>query len=89
MIEAGRRGGLAQAVWGLALLVAMCILAITAARADEPYLVERVPVDVTAANAAEARERALDEAYGKAFDVLVERLGASRPRGVNPADLSH
>ncbi|MFN4089868.1 MAG: hypothetical protein ACK4QW_12620 [Alphaproteobacteria bacterium] len=88
MIEAGRIGGLAQAVRGLVLLVAVCILATAAARADDAYLVERVPVDVTAANAAEARDRALDEAYGKAFDVLVERLGASRPRGVNPADLS-
>src|SRR3546814_8264249 len=28
------------------------------------------------------------EAYGKAFDILVERLGGTRPPGVKPADLS-
>src|SRR3546814_5952618 len=26
--------------------------------------------------------------YGKAFDILVERLGGTRPPGVKPADLS-
>lgn len=88
MTEAGRRGGLAQAIRGAIALIALCILATNTASAEDPYLVEQVPVEVTAANAVEAREKALDEAYSKAFDMLVERMGATRPRGINPADLS-
>jgi len=88
MTEAGRRGGLAQAIRGVIALIALCILATNTASAEDPYLVERVPVEVTADNAVEAREKALDEAYSKAFDMLVERMGATRPRGINPADLS-
>src|SRR3546814_1693524 len=77
MIEAGRAGGLAQAIRGLVAFVAVFVLTVSAVSAQDPYVVERVPVDVTAANASEARDRALDEAYGKAFDILVERLGRS------------
>lgn len=88
MIEAVRKGGLAPAIRGLLVLVFLCIPAAGTASAQDEFLVERVSVDVTAANAVAAREQALDEAYAKALDILVERLGASRPRGINPADLS-
>lgn len=88
MIEAGRAGGLAGAVRSLVALVVLLLAAPLPASAQDAYRVEGVPVDVTAANATEARERALDEAYSKAFDTLVERLDGRRPSGVRPADLS-
>src|SRR3546814_16115748 len=88
MIEAGRAGGLAQAIRGLVAFVAVFVLTVSAVSAQDPYVVERVPVDLTAATASEARDRALDEAYGKPSDILVERLGGTTPPGVRPADLS-
>src|SRR3546814_4638386 len=78
MIEAGRAGGLAQAIRGLVAFVAVFVLTVSAVSAQDPYVVERVPVDVTAANASEARDRARDEAYGKPFDILVEERTSTR-----------
>src|SRR3546814_10148106 len=89
MIEAGRAGGLAQAIRGLVAFVAVFVLTVSADSAQDPYVVERVPVDVTAANASEARDRALDEAYGKAFDILVERTGVGRATGSYPVTNAH
>jgi hypothetical protein len=45
-----------------------------AASGAEGYTVEKVEVDVTAKNAVKAREKALDEAQVKAYEILAERF---------------
>jgi len=58
---------------------------------DDPYTVGGVEVDVTAASAAEARDKAIQEAQRKAFTTLFKRLaadGATRvPPSVGDSDL--
>ncbi|MEI6559669.1 MAG: DUF2066 domain-containing protein [Rhodospirillaceae bacterium] len=53
--------------------------------ADDPFSVTGVAVDVTAASAAEARDKAISEAQRKAFAVLFKRLVPDSATRVVPA----
>jgi hypothetical protein len=55
-------------------LAMLAILACGLARAATPYVVSGVPVDVTAADAATARDQAIAEGQRKAFSMLMEQL---------------
>lgn len=57
-----------------AALAGVILLGGAAMAANERYTVEKVEVDVTAANAVEARNKALDEAQVKAYRMLAERI---------------
>jgi hypothetical protein len=70
-----RRARLLAAQW--VFLVALAVLAVVgghAARAAAPYVVSGVPVDVTAADAATARDQAIAEGQRKAFGMLMQQL---------------
>jgi hypothetical protein len=56
-----------------------------AATPDDPYSVSGVEVDVTAASAAEARDKAILEAQRKAFGVLFKRLSPDGGSRIAPA----
>lgn len=74
--------------WGfLAIAVALTWFAPPAPAAD-PYEVNGVAVDVTAADATSARDQAILEGQRKAFDILVQRLaGAGQASAVrHPGD---
>jgi hypothetical protein len=75
---------LAATLFGVGLLVACLLLAPTVASAD-PYTVRDVAVDVTAANAAAAREQAVVEAQRDALLRLVTRL-SGRTGGIADVD---
>lgn len=62
------------ALYALAVLVFLIIPAIAHAAVNPAYTVEGVEVDVTAENAVKAREKALDEAQVKAYQMLAERF---------------
>lgn len=62
------------ALYALAALVFLIIPAVAHAAANPAYTVEGVEVDVTAENAVKAREKALDEAQVKAYQMLAERF---------------
>jgi hypothetical protein len=62
------------ALYALAVLVFLIIPAIAHAASNPAYTVEGVEVDVTAENAVKAREKALDEAQVKAYQMLAERF---------------
>ncbi|HTI85371.1 MAG TPA: DUF2066 domain-containing protein [Alphaproteobacteria bacterium] len=69
----------------LALLIASpVLLASSAFAADEVFTVANVPVDATAATAAQARERALQEGQRRAFQHLLQRLTPASERGRLP-----
>lgn len=57
-----------------AALAGIILLGGPAMAGDDRYTVEKVEVDVTAANAVEARNKALDEAQVKAYRMLAERI---------------
>lgn len=57
-----------------AALAGVILLGGPAMAGDDRYTVEKVEVDVTAANAVEARNKALDEAQVKAYRMLAERI---------------
>ena len=50
----------------------------------DPFTVTGVAVDVTAASAAEARDKAISQAQHKAFEVLFKRLAADGAPRVAP-----
>lgn len=56
------------------LLTALIFIPCAALAADSTYTVTNVAVDVTATNAVEARERALEQGQQTAFRMLIERL---------------
>jgi hypothetical protein len=58
----------------LAALLFLLFPAMSMAAANPAYTVEGVEVDVTAENAVKAREKALDEAQVKAYQMLAERF---------------
>ncbi|HEU4838255.1 MAG TPA: DUF2066 domain-containing protein, partial [Micavibrio sp.] len=62
------------ALYALAALVFLIVPAIAHAASNPAYTVEGVEVDVTAENAVKAREKALDEAQVKAYQMLAERF---------------
>lgn len=57
-----------------AALAGVILLGGPALAGDDRYTVEKVEVDVTAANAVEARNKALDAAQVKAYRMLAERI---------------
>jgi hypothetical protein len=59
------------------LLLAMAVVAAAPARAETFLTVSDVPVDVTAKDAAAARDQAIATAQSKAFDKLVKEMVAS------------
>ncbi|PZQ47401.1 MAG: hypothetical protein DI551_03295 [Micavibrio aeruginosavorus] len=62
------------------------------AETDPAYTIEKVEVDVTAENAVKAREKALDEAQVKAYQMLIEKfLGpeeAAKAAAIDPVTAS-
>ena len=62
------------ALYALAALVFLVNTPLALAAANPAYTVEGVEVDVTAENAVKAREKALDEAQVKAYQMLAERF---------------
>lgn len=62
------------ALYALAALVFLVNAPMALAAANPAYTVEGVEVDVTAENAVKAREKALDEAQVKAYQMLAERF---------------
>ncbi len=62
------------------LVVLLAIFCGQAMAADSAYTVDRIKVDVTADNAAEAREQAFNKAQVKAFGILAGRLLSSGER---------
>ncbi len=76
-----------------AALVLLCLGLVDAAAAEVParrfdvYAVSPVPVDVTAANAAAARDQAIVEGENRAFDLLMQRMTlAADRRRLPPVD---
>ena len=78
-----------------ALGVVLLALILTAGRAsaqseDSLYMVAKLPVDVTAKNAVEAKSKALAEAQSRAFQIILRRVapfGASAQLEVGPQEL--
>jgi hypothetical protein len=56
------------------LVIALALFGSGPALAAEPYVVSGVPVDVTAADSATARDQAIVEGQRKAFSMLMEQL---------------
>lgn len=76
------RAGLPPSCAGIVAVV-FYFVACGSVGAQELFVVEDVPVDITAETAAEARERGIEQATRTAFDRLTDRL-ASEP-GFGPA----
>jgi len=69
-------------------VIALALVGCGPALAAAPYVVSGVPVDVTAADAATARDQAIVEGQRKAFSMLMEQLvGADKAATIQtPAD---
>jgi hypothetical protein len=83
------RCGLIAKAWTTVILMAvLMVLGSAPAMAAAPYEVTGVPVDVTAADAATARDQAIVEGQRKAFSMLMEQLlGAEQAASIpTPSD---
>src|SRR5215468_6098233 len=70
-----RRARLFGSQWVFVILVAVLVaIGGRPAPAAAPYVVSGVPVDVTAADAATARDQAIVEGQRKAFSMLMQQL---------------
>lgn len=77
-----RQFALARTVfYALAACLFLMLPTLAGAQPNAAYTIEGVEVDVTAKNAVEAREKALMEAQGKAYQMLADRL-------LNPEELT-
>src|SRR5262249_33724531 len=72
---AARLAHLLAALWmAVIALATFAVIGCRPALAANPYVVSGVPVDVTAADAATARDQAIVEGQRKAFSMLMEQL---------------
>ncbi len=71
-----RSPGLVGNVLSAATLLVLLAVAAAAQQAADPFTVNGIEVDVTADNAAEARDRAIANAQRRAFDQLLARLAS-------------
>jgi len=73
-----------RTVFLLGLWGGFFILSLSTAQADDVFEVSGVYVDVTAENVTRAREKAMREGQGRAFDILLKRLTMKADRGLLP-----
>ncbi len=89
-VRANRAGRfLDRSVWrwrpGLATVLLVVAAASVSARAETYETVTDVPVDVTAKNAAAARDQAIAEAQSKAFERLAKRMAPAQADRLKPS----
>ena len=78
--SAGKRSAPNALIFTLAALLWMILSAAGVAAQEDEYTVSRIPMDVTADNAVQARDRALLRAQREGLNRLAERFGVKPPQ---------